>query len=220
VVQFKICGLMRPEDARAAEEAGAAYAGVILAPGSRRSLDLATAESVLGGTTIRRCGVFVDAAPHELTAAADRLRLDVLQLHGDESPELVESIRGGCSGLEVWKAVRLRSGADFLNAVERYASVADALLLDGWSAAARGGTGAKFPWAEVAAHRQSLSGSVRMIAAGGLDPDNVAGAITLLRPDVVDVSSGVEASPGAKDPFLIRRFAAAVRAAGADNGAG
>jgi phosphoribosylanthranilate isomerase len=219
VVQFKICGLTRSLDALAAERAGATYGGVILVPGSRRSMDLESAASTLEGTRFRRCGVFVDPTGEAVAEAAERLHLDVLQLHGDESPEFVDSIRRS-SGREVWKAVRVRCGDDFLDAVERFASAADALLLDGWSASARGGTGARFPWAEVARHRDRLGGSVRLIAAGGLNPDNVAEVIGLLRPDVVDVSSGVEGSPGAKDPSLIQRFAAAVRTAAADTGAG
>ena len=87
------------------------------------------------------------------------------------------------------------------------------LHLDGWSERGRGGTGTRFPWEEVAGHRAALAADVRLIVAGGLRPDNVAQVISLLTPDIVDVSSGVESAPGVKDPESIRRFAEVVRAA-------
>ena len=95
--------------------------------------------------------------------------------------------------------------------MERYAAHADALLLDGFSAAAHGGTGARFPWEEVAALRGIVPAGVPLVAAGGMRAGNVARAVALLRPEVVDVSSGVESAPGIKDPEAIREFAAALR---------
>jgi len=174
--------------------------------------------AVFGESRLRRCGVFVNEPMDAMLAAAERLSLSVIQLHGEEGPGAVEAVRKQ-SGLEVWKAVRPRDAGDFLRALEEYCAVADGLLLDGWAAVARGGTGARFPWKEVAEHRWRIPGTVRFIAAGGLGPDNVAEAAALLRPDVVDVSSGVERSPGIKEHSLIRRFAAAARSGAADPGA-
>ncbi|HEX8392107.1 MAG TPA: phosphoribosylanthranilate isomerase [Longimicrobium sp.] len=204
----KVCGLMRPSDAAAAVDAGAGYLGVILAPGGKRTVTAAQAGVILGGLHARRVGVFVDADEPALHAAAREAGLHVLQLHGDEPPELADRMRA--AGYEVWKAVRVREAADVRAAAERYAGSVDALLLDGYSAAAHGGTGTRFPWEEVAAIRPSLPPGLRLIAAGGLRPDNVAHAARLLRPDAVDVSSGVEASPGVKDHGAVRAFVQAV----------
>jgi phosphoribosylanthranilate isomerase len=216
-VQFKICGLTRPEDARSAELAGARYGGVILAPGGPRTVDAAQAAAVFADRGLCRCGVFVNESPDRLHALAAYLRLDVVQLHGDEPPEVARSLREG-GRVEVWKAVRPRSGDEFLEAVRSYGGVVDALLLDGWSAAARGGTGARFPWHEVARHRSAMPAGSRLVVAGGLNPGNVSEIIRILAPDVVDVSSGVEHAPGVKDPDAIRSFAAVVAAASKEEG--
>ena len=205
----KVCGLMRPEDARVASEAGAAYLGVILAPGGKRSVTAGRANVILGGLSVKRVGVFVDAGEDELLAAATIAGLHVLQLHGDEPPELADRMRA--QGYEVWKAVRARTADDFSHAVRRYAGRVDALLLDGYSAQAHGGTGTRFPWAEVAERLGELPDGTRLIAAGGLTPDNVAEAARTLRPHAVDVSSGVELSPGVKDPEAVREFARRVQ---------
>ncbi|MBB4638974.1 phosphoribosylanthranilate isomerase [Longimicrobium terrae] len=204
----KVCGLMRPEDALAAAEAGADYLGVILAPGGKRTVTAERANVILGGLRPRRVGVFVDADEAELRAAGQAAGLHVLQLHGDEPPALADRMRA--AGYEVWKAVRVREAGDVLAAAERYAGSADALLLDGYSAAAHGGTGTVFPWEAVAAIRGGLPAGLRIIAAGGLRPDNVATAARLLRPDAVDVSSGVEREPGLKDAGAVRAFVQAV----------
>jgi len=209
VPAVKVCGLMRPEDARAAAGAGAAYLGVILAPGGKRTVTAERANVILGGLDARRVGVFVNADEAELRAAGAAAGLHVLQLHGDEPPELADRMRA--AGYEVWKAVRVRGADDVLAAAARYAGRVDALLLDGYSDAARGGTGTAFPWKEVAAIRGTLPGGLRLVAAGGLRPDNVAGAARLLRPDAVDVSSGVEREPGVKDADAVRAFVRAVQ---------
>lgn len=210
MVEIKFCGLTRSQDARAAEEAGAAFGGVILTPGGPRFVAPEIAEAILGGTALRRCGVFVDETYDMLARRTEELGLDVLQLHGDESPILSARLRAA-TGREVWKAIRPRSGEEFLTQLDRFAGSVDGMLLDGWSAAARGGTGTSFPWEEVAAFRGALPTGVRLIVAGGLRLDNVAAAIASLEPHVVDVSSGVEQAPGIKDEIKIRRFAEAVR---------
>ncbi len=218
-VRTKICGLTRAVDAAAAEAAGARYGGVIFAKGGPRTMDPEHVPELFAGTSLTRCGVFVNEAPEQIAALVTRLDLGVVQLHGDEPPEEVTRIRLETRA-EVWKAVRPRTGAEFVAAIELYGSLVDGLLLDGWSQAARGGTGTPFPWSEVARHRDLLAPEVSLIAAGGLSPANVAALIAIMNPDVVDVSSGVERAPGVKDPGAIRHFADAVRRASARQGVG
>jgi phosphoribosylanthranilate isomerase len=213
-VRVKICGLTRRPDAEMAAASGAHYGGVILAPGGRRSITPADAAHLFSGLPLRRVGVFVDATPAALRAAAETAALDVLQLHGSESPEAIAELRAG--GFEIWKALRPRNADEFLAELRRYQSVVDGILLDAWSAEAAGGTGKSFPWEPVSAHRDAVPEGLRLIVAGGLAPHNVAAAIGLLRPSVVDVSSGVEDSPGVKNRHAVPAFVAAVHAAAMD----
>lgn len=216
-MRVKICGVCRPEDAAVIAAAGADYLGVILAPGGKRSRTAAEAAAIYAAAPgCGRVGVFVDADPAEVRATASRLGLDVVQLHGAETPAEVSALRG--AGWQVWKVIRPRSAVEFLDGVERYADLADALLLDGWSAVAPGGTGASFPWAEVGAVRDQLPAGHRLAVAGGLEPGNLAHAIAHLAPEIVDVSSGVESAIGVKDPILVRDFVAAAHAAHVDSG--
>lgn len=212
MADIKICGLTRYADARAAEAAGAVYGGVILADGSPRRVNTAEVLRLFDGVSLRRCGVFVNADFRTVSEAVDEMSLDVVQLHGDEWPELPRRLRAEL-GVESWKALRPRSGDEFLRELDRFAGDVDGVLLDGWSSVARGGTGTPFPWAEIARHRHRVPGTLRFVAAGGLGPANVAEMMELLTPDVVDVSSGVESAPGVKDHNLIQEFAGAVRSA-------
>ncbi len=215
-MDVKICGLCRPADGRAAAAAGARYAGVVLAPGGRRSRSVEEAEAIYAAADgVRRVGVFVDERRDGLLRVAERLRLDVLQLHGGESPSLVYRMRG--RGFAVWKALRPRTREEFLAGIEAYGDVVDGLLLDGWSARAAGGTATRFSWEMVASLRARVPEGVRLIVAGGLDAVNVGRAVALLRPDVVDVSSGVEVRVGEKSAGAIVAFIeAAARSAGAE----
>lgn len=208
MTEVKVCGLMRHEDAAAAAEAGARWLGVILAPGFGRSVTADDARVIFHGLPAQRVGVFVDAGELILRSVAGAAGVDVLQLHGDEPPELAARMRA--AGWEVWKAVRARGADDFSAAVARYAGSVDALLVDGYSPGSHGGVGASFPWEAVAARRGELPEGMRLIAAGGLRPDNVARAVRILRPHAVDVSSGVESAPGRKDPQAVREFVRAV----------
>ncbi|HUH13463.1 MAG TPA: phosphoribosylanthranilate isomerase [Longimicrobiales bacterium] len=206
----KICGLCRAEDAAEAAAAGAHYVGVILASGRTRSRDVDAAAAIYAAAPgLVRVGVFVDADAATMLAAAERLELNVLQLHGAETLETAADLRQ--RGLGVWKALRPRSGEEFRAGVERWRDAADALLVDGWSAAAEGGTGTRFDWDAVAPLRALVPPTLGLVMAGGLEPGNVAGGIAALRPDIVDVSSGVERAPGEKDPARVRAFIAAVR---------
>ncbi|HEX6306700.1 MAG TPA: phosphoribosylanthranilate isomerase [Longimicrobiales bacterium] len=209
MVEVKICGVCRPEDARSAAAAGATYIGVILAPGRARTRSHVEAGAILDAGGVRRVGVFVDEAPESVSAAARALDLDVVQLHGAERVDAIERIRASFSG-EVWKAVRVRHAGDIAADAAVYGTGVDALLLDGWSAAGHGGIGARFDW-EGIARSHAVPMGVRIVVAGGLTPENVADAVRLLRPAVVDVSSGVELSPGCKSPDRVRAFVAAAR---------
>lgn len=206
----KFCGMRRRQDAELAAALGAEFAGVILAPGGKRSITPEAAAELLQGLPLRRVGVFVDAAPEELRQAAETAGLDVVQLHGAETPEMAAALRAE-GRWEVWKALRPRDAAEFVGELERFAASVDGIVLDGWSASAAGGTGQRFPWEAVAPLRNQVPDGLRLVVAGGLGPANVAEAIRLLSPEVVDVSSGVELAPGVKDPTAMPAFVAAVR---------
>lgn len=205
----KVCGLTRREDAVVADEAGAAYLGAILAPGYRRTVTASAAGVIFRSLQATPVGVFVDAGEDDLLRAGESAGLRVVQLHGDEPPEVADRVRS--AGYAAWKAVRVRDAADVLAALRRYTGSVDALLLDGYDPSAAGGTGTRFDWAAVAARLGALPDGLRLVAAGGLRPENVAEAVRTLRPHAVDVSSGVESAPGIKDPAAVRRFVRAVR---------
>ncbi len=207
-VGVKMCGLTRREDAISAFERGATYAGVVLAPDGKRTVSESAAAAILKDLPILKVGVFVDAGVEDMAAAARTIGLHAIQLHGDESPETVQALRQ-LGPWEIWKAVRLRSGGDLIAAITLFSSSVDALVLDGWSGAARGGTGTAFDWTKLSPLRHQVPAGVRLVVAGGLTPQNVPVAIQLLSPDVVDVSSGVESSPGIKDPARLIAFLAA-----------
>jgi phosphoribosylanthranilate isomerase len=202
VPEVKICGLTRRADAEAADGAGVRYLGAVFAPASPRVVSAAQAAALWDGLVARRVGVFVDAPLRELVSVAEAAGLHVLQLHGDETPEQLRALRSA-GAWTLWKAVRVRDGQDFRRALDGFAEHVDGLLVDAWSAAARGGTGTVFPWEVVAQQRDQLPPGVRFIAAGGLRPDNLRRAVELLRPDAVDLSSGVETAPGVKDAASI-----------------
>lgn len=207
----KICGITHRGDAEHAAACGATYLGVVLAPGGPRTVTADRAAILLRGLPTKRAGVFVDAAPALLRRDAAAAGLDVVQLHGDESPQQAAALREeGSWG--VWKAIRPRNPSEFLTLLRLYAGSVDALLLDGWSAHARGGTGNRVPWAALASHRAQIPEAVPLVLAGGLTALNVAEAIAHLRPELLDVSSGVEHAPGRKEPERVRGFIAAVRA--------
>jgi phosphoribosylanthranilate isomerase len=211
-VEVKICGVCVPADAALAAEAGADHIGVILAPGRTRSRTVAEAASIFDAAAgAKRVGVFVDAPAADIRSAVARLRLDVVQLHGSEAPAFTSSLRDVCA---VWKAVRVRAADVVEAAMAAYDGAADALLLDSWSAHAEGGTGTAFDWRDVAPLRAHWPASLRLVAAGGLRPDNVGSLIEIIAPHIVDVSSGVESAPGLKAAGAVRAFVAEARAAG------
>jgi len=207
-IRVKICGLTRPEDVTAVADAGAAYAGFVFFPRSPRhvEVDRARALAVTAPPGLAKVALVVDADDALLDAITAQVPLDMLQLHGTESPERVAALRARY-GLPVMKAVGVADESD-LPALLDYGRVADQLLVDAkppQDAALPGGNGLSFDWRLIAGRRWP----VPWMLAGGLTPDNVAEAIALTGARQVDVSSGVEAAPGIKDAGRIASFVAA-----------
>ncbi|HSH46648.1 MAG TPA: phosphoribosylanthranilate isomerase [Longimicrobiales bacterium] len=212
---FKVCGLTRPDDARLAVQAGASAVGVIFAP-SPRQVDMATAARVTEVVPdgVARVGVFADQPVSLVVEAVRSCGLDWVQLSGDEPPHVAEQIADLC-GVWILKAVHV-AGLDDLRRYSGYP--AHAWLLDTPAVGRRGGTGRTFDWSLAEEGAGALDGPI--LVAGGLHADNVADAIRRLRPDAVDVCSGVESSPGVKDPARVQAFGEAVRAAMEEPSAG
>jgi phosphoribosylanthranilate isomerase len=211
VPKIKFCGVTSLADAERAVSAGAWAVGLIFWPHSPRRCDPADAIEIAAACKrrVEIAGVFVNPTLDEVSALADTVGLTMVQLHGEEGPSFCAEVarRTGC---KVIKAARVRSGAD-IQALAPYHT--DFHLLDSYAPGIPGGTGETFAWDLVSRHR----GSSRVILSGGLTPDNVAAAIAAARPYAVDVASGVEASPGRKDPAKLEAFAAAVSASAALN---
>ncbi len=211
-IRVKICGLREAAHVAAAVEAGATYIGLVFFPKSPRHLELPAAarlaEAVPPG--IAKVALTVNATDAELDAITGSVPLDLLQLHGSESPERVVEVRVRY-GLPVMKAIGIAEEAD-LPALQAYGRVADQLLVDAKppkGAALPGGNGLAFDWRLVARKYWPCP----WMLAGGLTPGNVAEAIRLTGAQQVDVSSGVETAPGVKDADLIRAFIAAAKGA-------
>lgn len=210
---LKFCGLTRAEDAAFAASLGAEYAGVIFA-GGPRNLSEAQARSVLQAlpSSVRRVGVFATNEARSIKRVVETVGLDVVQLHSDPGAADVDAVRAVHKG-EVWAVCR-PGGADPSERLEALFSTADAVLLDAFAPDVLGGSGRTLPWHLLAESVGKARRGRKLILADGLDHENVASAIDALRPDVVDVSSGVEDRPGIKNRDLMRRFATAVTGAG------
>ncbi len=211
-VDVKICGLTRSIDAEFADAAGASYLGVIFAGGPRERSP-ADARAVLSGRRARKVGVFAAQSPAEISGIASLVGLDVVQLHGGADVARVGAVRAA-TGLEVWAVVRTSTGV-LTTEHEDVADAADALVVDALVEGQLGGTGVAIPWLALGESLDGMASGHRIVLAGGLTADNVAEAIDYVSPMVVDVSSGVESSPGIKDPKLVRAFIAAARLRGA-----
>jgi phosphoribosylanthranilate isomerase len=198
-VAVKICGITRPEDAAVAAELGASYIGLNFWSGSRRRVSIEQARVVAAAAPpgVLVVGVFVNATGDEIEDTARRVGLDLVQLHGDEEPQACERFAG-----RYIRALR----ADLAATAPRYPG-AVAILVDTPSST-YGGTGRTFDWAEAQPAR--VAGKP-LILAGGLHPGNVVAAVRAVRPEGVDVASGVESSPGIKDHGMMRDFMSAVR---------
>jgi len=200
--------MTRPLDAALAAEIGASFVGVVFADGPRR-VDADAGREILdaAGSDVKRVGVFGTNDPDTIAKTAALARLDIVQLHADPTVSDVKAVRRSFRG-EVWAAVRV-AGAHIRAEAQPLFDDADAVVLDARSEKNLGGTGQALPWGDLALDLARDRGSAAVVLAGGLKPGNVATAIRTLGPDVVDVSSGIESSPGIKDPWLMREFYAA-----------
>ena len=212
-VDVKICGVGTPEAVSAAVASGARYVGFVFYPPSPRAIGLDTARQLgrMVPTGVRSVGLFVNPSDEELDATLRHVPLDMLQLHGDETPGRVAEIRAQVA-MPVMKAIRVAEAAD-LDAVPAFAAVADRLLFDAKLprnvAALPGGNGVPFDWSILAGRHWT----VPWMLSGGLTVDTVGDAIAQTGATALDVSSGVELRPGVKDPAKISAFMRAVTAA-------
>ena len=209
--RVKICGLRDTAMIEAAAKAGASYVGFVFFDKSPRNISVAEAKQLAPEVPagIAKTALIVDAGDAMLDALLAEVPIDILQLHGKETPSRVEEIKSRY-GLPVMKAVGVADSGD-IAALETYAKVSDQLLVDAKPATGAvlpGGNGLAFDWELIAGRRWP----VPWMLAGGLTPENVAEAIRLTGAKQVDVSSGVESAPGVKDEALIEAFC---RAAGA-----
>jgi phosphoribosylanthranilate isomerase len=210
--RIKICGICRRQDALAADALGVDYLGVVLTPGFRRSVLPSEGASILEGVGATRVAVVVDASAHEVADWAGAVSAGVVQLHGSETPELARELRAQ-GDWRIWKALRARSPEDVTGTLDTFGTLVDGLLLEGWREGVVGGGGARLDLERFSAAREEVPDELDLILAGGLTPESVGAAVARFRPDVVDVSSGVEARPREKDPDLLRRFVRSTRGA-------
>ncbi|MCU0912775.1 MAG: phosphoribosylanthranilate isomerase [Rhodobacteraceae bacterium] len=210
-IRVKICGLRRAADVDAAVAAGAAYVGLVFFAKSPRHVSAAEAADLAARVPpgVAKVALTVDMDDAELDALVSAVPIDMLQLHGHETPERVSAVRAR-HGLPVMKAVGIATAED-LSALDAHARVADQILVDAKpppGADRPGGNAVAFDWRLIAGRRWP----VPWMLAGGLTPGNVAEAIRLTGARQVDVSSGVETAPGMKDEALIRDFVARAHA--------
>jgi phosphoribosylanthranilate isomerase len=216
-IWIKICGNTTLKDALLAVEAGADALGFVFAP-SPRQVTAAQVAAIVPSLpeTIEKIGVFVDAPLEEIVSTVQACGLTGVQLHFDAEPELPARLHERLGPkLRILRVMHF----DSENAENHAAQLAeharnphvDAVLVDSRTATAVGGTGVTFEWAEARKTVFSEAGKLKLIAAGGLNPANVAEAIASLRPWGVDVASGVEAAPGLKDPAKMQEFVARAR---------
>lgn len=209
-VEVKICGITDEDAMDAAIEAGADYVGLVFFPPSPRAVTPERAAELVefAPGEVTKVGLFVDPDDALLDRVLTQVRLDLLQLHGAETPERIEAIRLEY-GLPVMKVIGLADAAD-LAAAEPFLAVSDRLLFDARppkGATLPGGNAVSFDWTIL----KGRSWGLPWMLAGGLTPDNVADAVRISGARAVDVSSGVESAPGIKDPERIRAFIRAVR---------
>ncbi|HEX5004548.1 MAG TPA: phosphoribosylanthranilate isomerase [Gemmatimonadales bacterium] len=206
-VEVKVCGLMQSGDAVVAVEAGASYLGVVFAGGPRQ-VSVPEARAIVAAAEGRPViGVFGAHSAGEILALRRQVGLSGAQLHGGFDPETAARLRA--EGMGVWGVVRLRREEE-TTALAAIAAAVDAVLVEPRVEGMCGGTGIPLDHALARAARQALAGH-RMVLAGGLRPDTVSAAIAAVKPDIVDVSSGIETAPGRKDPARVRLFLEAVR---------
>ncbi|KAK6019978.1 N-(5'phosphoribosyl)anthranilate isomerase [Ostertagia ostertagi] len=209
-VEAKICGLTTPETVDAAVEAGAGFVGFVTFPRSPRHIESLDLLKVLGARvppTVVRVGLFVDPDDALIDARLATGAIDMLQLHGAETPERLAALKAR-TGKPVMKAIKVATPDDIERGIAAYAGVADRLMFDAAEGTLPGGNATAFDWTFLSGRTVPLP----WFLAGGLTPANVAEAVRVTGARAVDVSSGVEASRGMKSIELIRAFVGAVKA--------
>jgi phosphoribosylanthranilate isomerase len=223
----KICGTTTRDDALAAVNAGADAVGFVFASSPRRIAPESAQEIVSAlPRPVDKVGVFANESAERIESIAGQVGLTVIQLHGDETPEFARKLfrngrAGGRAGLRVFKAISVMPGVEGELREFASAEAVDGILLDSavlrvacmgqGTELVRGGTGVTFDWKRATDFMPGVARQTRVILAGGLSPANVAEAVRILKPWGVDVCTGVEASPGAKDHAKVRAFVSAVR---------
>ena len=201
----KICGITRVQDIKAVVDAGADAIGFVFFPPSPRSVNKVEAIALVQAvpTYVQVVGLFVNATADEIAEILKDVHLDILQFHGDESPEQCQQIANHVRR-RWYKAIQVKpdaTSAEMIETIQQYQQVgASAMLLDAWHPELKGGTGHRFDWT------QFPKLDIPLILAGGLTPENVEDAIHTTGAYAVDVSGGVESSKGIKDQQLIERF--------------
>jgi phosphoribosylanthranilate isomerase len=202
-LRVKICGITQPSQGRAIAELGATSLGFICAPESPRYIDPEQIRLVVeqlpvnpttGVPSVDRVGVFVNATLSEIRTTVKIGHLNAVQLHGTESPDFCFQLRSALPGIELIKALRIHV-PEALGQADFYQGWVDTLLLDAYHPDQMGGTGQTLNWPKL----QKFRPECPWLLAGGLTPDNLLTALSLLQPDGIDLSSGVETAPGDKD---------------------
>ncbi len=206
-IKVKICGLKDAENLRAALDAGADYIGFVFYKNSPRYIDIKNAWELTREIPphVTVVGLFVDPTDKEIREVLSTVKLDIIQLHGDETPLRIVEIKAAYN-IPVMKAVRI-GGLEDIAQMDKFEKSADWLLLDTKSDLAPGGTGERFDWNLL----QGRTFTKPWMLSGGLNVGNVGYGIRILQPTAVDVSSGVERERGVKDPEKIREFIEAVK---------
>lgn len=196
-VRVKICGITSPAQATMAQDAGADALGLVIYLKSSRHVDIQKATEIRAviGPQTTAVVLLVNADEATVRRVITEVKPDLIQFHGDETPAFCQQF-----GFPFIRAIRMREGLDIDAEVSAY-KAEGGFLFDAWSEDQYGGTGHQFDWSRLPSSRD-----YPLILAGGLTPDNVASAVTTVRPEMVDVSGGVESSPGVKDPAKVQSF--------------
>ncbi|ERT09596.1 N-(5'phosphoribosyl)anthranilate (PRA) isomerase family protein [Lyngbya aestuarii BL J] len=202
-MRVKICGITKPDQGKAITELGATTLGFICVQSSPRFITPQDIQAVIEllPITVERIGVFANASLEEIRQTLTEAELTGIQLHGNETVEFCDRLRQLFPHLEIIKAIRVKTPEALLLA-ETYIHHVDSLLLDAYHPQQLGGTGHTLDWNSL----QQFRPAVPWLLAGGLTPDNVLEALNLLKPDGIDLSSGVEQSPGDKDLAKVRQL--------------
>jgi len=200
--RVKICGITRVEDARAAIDSGADALGLVFCSKSPRYVELSVAANIARtiGPFVTTVGLFVNAEAAQVREAVKTVGLDLLQFHGDEDEAYCAQF-----DMPYIKAIRMSPELDVKEVVTKYPS-ARGFLFDAWNKDKYGGTGETFEWQRLSSLKESADTDIPFILAGGLTPENVDQAVAAVKPYAIDVSGGVEQSPGIKSPELIQQF--------------